>query len=253
MDAYYIIISFIFGITLGSFYNVVGYRLPRGESLVYPSSHCTSCNHKLGVLDLFPVFSFLFLGGKCRYCKQKISWFYPFFEFMTGLLFTLSYIIFGATIQFFISIVFISLLLIVIISDYQTMIIPDELLLIGGCLLMILIGIDKGIETLFVSIFHGIIAFLIMFLIKKMGDFLFKKESMGGGDIKLMFIFGLVLGVPMTLISIFLASFIGLPISLYILYRKKDHEIPFGPFLSVAAMILFFSQLNIERLIEILY
>ena len=87
MDIYYTIVSFIFGITLGSFYNVVGYRLPREQSLITPSSHCTSCNHKLNIIDLFPVFSFLLLGGKCRYCKQKISWFYAIFEFLTGLLF----------------------------------------------------------------------------------------------------------------------------------------------------------------------
>lgn len=253
MEIYYTIVSFIFGITLGSFYNVVGYRLPREQSLITPSSHCTSCNHKLGIMDLFPVFSFLFLGGKCRYCKQKISWFYPFFEFMTGVLFALSYVIFGATVEFFIAITFISMLLIIIISDYQTMIIPDELLIVSGIILIILIGINKGFTGLCYSILDGIIAFLIMFLIKKLGDLLFKKESMGGGDIKLMFIFGLVSGLPMTLVSIFLASFIGLPISLYILYRKKEHEIPFGPFLAVAAIIIMLTQLNLDKLITILY
>lgn len=253
MDIYYTIVSFIFGITLGSFYNVVGYRLPREQSLITPSSHCTNCNHKLGILDLFPVFSFLFLGAKCRYCKQKISWFYPFFEFMTGILFAISYIVFGATIEFLISITFISMLLIIIISDYQTMIIPDQLLIASGFILMILIGIDKGIVGLGFSVLDGIIAFTIMYLIKKLGDFLFKKESMGGGDIKLMFIFGLVLGLPMTLFSIFLASFIGLPISLYILYKKKEHEIPFGPFLAVAAIVIMITELNLDKLIEILY
>lgn len=253
MDIYYTIVSFIFGITLGSFYNVVGYRLPREQSLISPSSHCTSCNHKLGIMDLFPVFSYLFLGAKCRYCKQKISWFYPFFEFMTGLLFSISYVIFGPSIKFFIAITFISMLLIIIISDYQTMIIPDELLIVSGTVLMILIDIDKGIIGLGYSLLEGIIAFTIMFLIKIMGDFLFKKESMGGGDIKLMFIFGLVLGLPMSLFSIVVASFIGLPVSLYILYRKKEHEIPFGPFLAVAAIVIMLTQLNADTLINILY
>lgn len=253
MDIYYTIVSFIFGITLGSFYNVVGYRLPREQSLITPSSHCTSCNHKLGILDLFPVFSFLFLGGKCRYCKQKISWFYPLFEFTTGMLFAISYTVFGPTVEFFVAITFISMLLIVIISDYQTMIIPDELLIVSGIILMILITISKGFTGLCFSVLEGILAFIIMFLIKKMGDFLFKKESMGGGDIKLMFIFGLVLGFPMTLVSIFIASFIGLPISLYILYKKKDHEIPFGPFLAVAAIIIMLLQLNLDKIITILY
>ena len=253
MDIYYTIISFIFGITLGSFYNVVGYRLPREQSLIYPSSHCTSCNHKLGILDLFPVFSFIFLRGKCRYCGQKISWFYPFFEFMTGTLFAISYIVFGQSIEFFISITFISMLLIIIISDYQTMIIPDELLLVCGFVLIILIGINKGLVGLGYSLIEGIVAFVIMFAIKKLGDFMFKKESMGGGDIKLMFIFGLVLGLPMALVSIFIASFIGLPISLFILYRKKEHEIPFGPFLAVAAITIMLTELNLDKLITMLY
>ena len=253
MEIYYTIISFIFGITLGSFYNVVGYRLPREQSLITPSSHCTSCNHKLNIIDLFPVFSFLLLGGKCRYCKQKISWFYPIFELTTGILFALAYIVFGHSINFLISIVLISMLLIIIISDYQTMIIPDELLIFSGILLMILIGIKSGIIGLLYSIGNGLLAFAVMYLIKKLGDFLFKKESMGGGDIKLMFIFGLVMGLPMTLISIFIASFIGLPVSLYILYRKKEHEIPFGPFLAVAAIIINLTQLNIDKIIQLLY
>lgn len=253
MEIYYTIISFIFGITLGSFYNVVGYRLPREQSLITPSSHCTSCNHKLNIIDLFPVFSFLLLGGKCRYCKQKISWFYPIFELATGILFALAYIVYGHSINFLISIVLISMLLIIIISDYQTMIIPDELLIFSGILLMILIGIKSGIIGLLYSIGNGLLAFTTMYLIKKLGDFLFKKESMGGGDIKLMFIFGLVMGLPMTLISIFIASFIGLPVSLYILYRKKEHEIPFGPFLAVAAIIINLTQLNIDKIIQLLY
>ena len=253
MEIYYTIVSFIFGITLGSFYNVVGYRLPREQSLVTPSSHCTSCNHKLNILDLFPVFSFLFLGGKCRYCKEKISWFYPTFEFTTGVLFAISYLVFGHSIEFLISITFISMLLIIIISDYQTMIIPDELLIFSGLLLMILITINSGFNGLFNSILNGLGAFIIMYLIKKLGDFLFKKESMGGGDIKLMFIFGLVLGLPMSLISIFIASFIGLPISLFILYTKKEHEIPFGPFLAISAIIINLMQLNIDKIIELLY
>ena len=91
-----------------------------------------------------------------------------------------------------------------------------------------------------------------MFLLKLFGNFLFKKESMGDGDIKLMFTFGLVLGWPLSIITIFLASFIGLPISLYVLYKNKTNIIPFGPFLSVAAIIMLLSQLNIDNLINLL-
>ena len=88
------ILFFIVGIIFGSFYNVVGYRVPKGESILYPSSHCTKCKHELKPYELVPIFSFLFLKGKCKKCGTKISWFYPIFEFLTGILFMLSYLIF---------------------------------------------------------------------------------------------------------------------------------------------------------------
>lgn len=251
MEMYYTIVCFLFGIVLGSFYNVVGYRLPRGESLIHPSSHCTNCNHKLGILDLFPIFSYLFLGGKCRYCGQRISFFYPAFELITGLLFAISYQIFGPTIDLAIALIFISVLLIVVISDYQTMIIPDELLLFAILLLLPCIWIRGGIEEILSALIHGIGSFLFMFVLKKFGDILFKKESMGGGDIKLMFIFGLVLGFEISILSVFVASFIGLPISLWILYKKKDHEIPFGPFLASASILLFLFQVDFQNIVNL--
>ena len=252
MEIYYAVVTFLFGICLGSFYNVVGYRLPLGQSLVTPSSHCTKCNHKLGASELVPIFSYIFLGGKCKKCSQKISLFYPIFELTTGILFVLSYLIFGASIEFFIAITFISILLIIIISDYQTMIIPDEVLIFGSILLIIEIFLLSGFNGVIESLINGIIAFVIMYLIKKLGDFLFKKESMGGGDIKIMFVFGLVLGFKMTLISIFLASFIGLPISIIVLYKKKDNIIPVGPFLATAGIIILLSQIDFNTIINFL-
>ncbi len=251
LNLYFTIVCFIFGAVLGSFYNVVGYRLPRGESLISPSSHCTSCNHKLNVLDLFPIFSYVFLRGKCRYCGHKVSPFYLIFETLTGILFAIVYNIFGFSIDFWISIIMISILLIVIISDYQTMIIPDELLIFGIIFLLPCIYLKSGTVQFFYSILDGVICFAIMWLIKIIGDFLFKKESMGGGDIKLMFLFGLVLGIPMTLFSIFLGSLIGLPISLYILYKNKSHEIPFGPFLSTAAILIILFQIDFNMIAKI--
>lgn len=254
MDIYYMIVTFIFGAVLGSFYNVVGYRIPKGESLITPSSHCTKCNHKLGASELVPIFSWIFLGGRCKNCKQKISAFYPIFELSTGLLFALSYYIFGFGIDFVISITFISMLLIIIISDYQTMIIPDEVLIPFTILLMFEFLIKDGFmwSSFLYRFLDGCISFLIMFLLKKFGDFLFSKESMGGGDLKLMFVIGLVIGWKMAVISIFLASFIGLPISLIILFKKKTDIIPFGPFLSVSAIILFLCQINFEWIIHVL-
>lgn len=252
MELYYIIMAFIFGSVLGSFYNVVGYRLPRGESLLFPSSHCTNCNHKLGASELVPIFSFLFQKGKCKKCHHKISWFYPCFELCSGLLFVISYLVFGLTIELVIALTFISILLIIIISDYQTMIIPDEVLIAGLILLVIEFGIQSGFHGILISLGNGLIAFFCMWGLKKIGDFLFKRESMGGGDIKLMFLFGMIFGWKTALISIFLASFIGLPISLIFLYSKKDTVIPFGPFLAASAILLLLTQFQFDFLIELM-
>lgn len=251
MTIYFSIIFFLLGITMGSFYNVVGYRLPKGQSLIYPSSHCTNCNHKLSPLELIPVFSYIFLGGKCKNCKQKISLFYPIFEFLSGLLFTISYLVFGLNLQCLLSITFISMILIIIISDYQTMIINDSVLIFFAILLIIELYFIKGINGVGISILNGIAAFITMFLIKLLGDFIFKKESMGGGDIKLLFIFGLVLGFPLSIVSIFLASIIGLPISIILLKKNSSHEVPFGPFLGIAAIILFLSRIDFNSIINL--
>lgn len=252
MEIYYMIVTFIFGAVLGSFYNVVGYRIPKGESLITPSSHCTKCNHKLGASELVPIFSWIFLGGKCKNCKEKISCFYPVFELSSGILFALSYHLFGFSIQFLISITFISMLLIIIISDYQTMIIPDEVLISSSIILLIEFMIKDGGNSILGHLLDVFVSFLLMFLLKKIGDFLFKKESMGGGDLKLMAVIGMVLGWKVALICIFLASFIGLPISLIILFKNKTDIIPFGPFLSVSAIILFLLQLDFQTIITFL-
>lgn len=247
-----IIILFILGTIFGSFYNVVGYRVPKGESLLYPSSHCTKCNHKLKPLELIPIISFIFLRGKCHKCKTKISLFYPIFELLTGLAFSLSYVIFGWSLECLYSIVFLSMLLIVIISDYQTMIIPDSILIFFSLLLIFIKFFISGIDSIGISLINSLGTFIFMLLIKLLGDFLFKKESMGGGDIKLLGVFGFVLGFPLSVITIFLSAFIALPISLVVLKLKKTHEIPFGPFLSIAAIIIFLSQIDFNSIIDFL-
>lgn len=252
MVLYYVFVLFVFGIVLGSFYNVVAYRLPKNESLITPSSHCTKCNHKLGPSELVPVFSYLFQRGKCKKCGDKISCFYMIFELLTGILFSVSYLVFGFSIDLYIALVFVSMSIIIIISDYQTMIIPDEVLIVSSILLLIGLFIKGDFDLLISSLISGLIAFVFMFLLKKIGDFLFKKESMGGGDIKLMFIFGLVLGYKMALISIFIASFIALPISLLILFIKKDNVIPFGPFLSISAVIILLAKIDFNTIINLL-
>ena len=196
---------FMIGAILGSFYYVVAYRIPRGESIVSPPSHCPNCNHRLGPLELVPIFSYLFQLGKCKSCKSRISIFYPLFEIVCGLLFGFSYLSYGFSLELIIVLTFVSMIMIIILSDIYYMIISDGVL-----------------------IFFSISLFIEMFIIYgyKFGDFLFKKESMGGGDIKLLFVFGLVFGWQMSIVSIFLSAIIGLPISLILLRKNSEHVIP---------------------------
>lgn len=243
---------FFLGTILGSFYNVVAYRITKGESIIYPSSHCPNCNHKLKPWELIPIFSFLLQKGKCSSCKTKISWFYPLSEIVCGLMFVFAYLSFGISFDLIIALTFISMLIIVILSDYYYMIIEDSVLIVFGLLILFEIFLINGFDVLLISIKNGLISFGIMFLLKIFGDLLFKRESMGGGDIKLMLVIGIIIGWDMSIITIFLSALLAFPISLVILKSKKDHEIPYGPFLSIASLIIYLTHFNIDILLDLL-
>ena len=132
------------------------------------------------------------------------------------------------------------------------MIILDEVLIASTLIIILIYIFGLGLEKTAVHIYSGIGAFLAMYAIKILGDKVFKKESLGGGDIKLMFLFGIVLGFPMSICTIFLATFIAFPIAIIILLSSKENIIPFGPFLSMAAMIILMSKLNIMDILEML-
>lgn len=233
---------------MGSFYNVVGDRLPNNKSIISPPSHCENCNHKLGVLELIPIFSFLLQGGKCKNCKIKLSIVYPLYEVVVGIAFAVCYMVFGISLELLYALTFVSILLIIIISDCNYYIISDGVLIFGLLFLAIEKLIISGPYETLMSLVDGIIAFGGMYLIKILGDFIFKKETMGGGDIKLLFVFGFVLGYEMALMSIIFGSFIGLPVSLLVLYIKKNRVVPFGPFLTIAAMNIFLFNINMSSL-----
>jgi leader peptidase (prepilin peptidase)/N-methyltransferase len=246
------IIFFVFGTIFGSFYNVVAYRLPNNMSIVYPPSHCPHCNHKLSVLELIPILSYIIQRGKCKHCKKKIGSFYPIFELLTGIAFLFSYIIFGFSPMLYISLVFSSTLLIVISCDIKYMIIPDEVILFSSIILVILRVVLLGFNDILNIVLDAAIPFIVMLGIKLLGDKLFKKESLGGGDIKLMIVFGLAIGFEMAIFSIFAASFIAFPISLYMLLKHKKHILPFGPYLSIAALLLFFLKIDLNYVLNLL-
>ena len=249
---YMFLCFFMIGAIFGSFYYVVAYRIPKGESIIAPPSHCPNCNHRLGPLELIPIFSFLLQGGKCKNCKQKISIFYPLFEIFSGLLFGFSYLSYGFSLDLIVVLTFVSLIEIIMLSDYYYMIISDGVLVVFALMLIIEMIPIYGWYYALMHIIYGLIAFVVMYLIKLLGDFIFKKESMGGGDIKLMFTFGLMFGWKMAIVSIFIASVVGLPISLILLKRNNEHVLPFGPYLGIASLIIVLFKINIDMILSLL-
>jgi len=243
---------FMLGAILGSFYYVVAYRIPKGESIISPPSHCPNCNHRLGPLELIPIFSWLLQLGKCKNCKCNISIFYPLFEIVCGLLFGFSYLSFGFSLDLIVVLTFISMIMIIILSDIYYMIISDGVLIFFSISLFIEMFIIYGYKYALMHLLYGIISFFIMYSLKLLGDFIFKKESMGGGDIKLLFVFGLMFGWQMSIVSIFLSAIIGLPISLIVMRKNSEHVIPFGPYLGIASLIIVLFKIDINFVLSLI-
>lgn len=252
MELYIYIVIFIFGSVMGSFLNVVAMRLSNNESILWPSSHCHNCQHKLKWYELIPIFSYIFQKGKSNCCHTIIPIRYLIVEIVTGTLYIVAYHSFGLSYNFIISLIFISSLIIIIVSDIEYMIILDEIIAIAGILIIILDLIFFGLDYTTFRIVDGILAFAAMYIVKIIGDKIFKRESMGGGDIKLMFLFGLVIGFPLSICDIFLATFIAFPVSIYILFSRKDNLIPFGPFLAMGAILIHISKVEINSIINFL-
>lgn len=237
LEMAYTIFIFLFGLVFGSFYNVVGLRVPQKESIVHPPSHCPTCQRRLTVLDLVPVLSYVFLGGKCRSCGNKISWVYPFIELMTGVLFAFAYWQLGWGIELIVAFFFISLLVIIVVSDLAYMLIPDKVLVF----FLPLLAIGRVLSPLtpwWDSLVGAVVGFGILYIIAVLSN-----GGMGGGDIKLFFLIGLVLGTIDTLLTLFLAAVIGMIVGIIVLSKNKQGRktpIPFGPSIALAAVIVYF-------------
>lgn len=239
MNVIIAIYIFIIGTIMGSFFNVVAHRLSNNESIIKPGSHCESCQHLLKWYELIPIISFLIQGGRCRQCHTKLSWWYPLIEIITGLFYLFSYLYFGLSPDFFISLVISSVLVITCITDFNYLIILDEPLVIGSILIIVITLITSGLVDTLIAILSGLLLFFFMLLVKILGDKAFKRESLGGGDIKLSFFIGLSLGYKLAFVNLVLASLLTLPIAFYYLVKYKDREVPFGPFLIISNFIIF--------------
>ena len=234
-----IFIIFIFGLLFGSFYTVVGLRLPEGKSIFKPNSHCDNCEIELKWYELIPLVSYLLQWGKCKKCGAKIPLFYFCIELLTGLLFALCYYLYGFNYEFYTSVIIASVLIIIFVSDFKFMIILDSPLLIGTITVLILKYCYFGGIALRNALISSFLMFMFLLLIKFWADKFYKREALGGGDVKLSLLTGAVLGMKLGLSSIIIASFLAVPYAVYGIIKNKDKEIPFGPFLISGLFITF--------------
>lgn len=238
MDYLLYFLLFFFGTFIGSFLGVIIYRLPRGESIVGGRSHCDHCNKSLTPLDLIPVFSFLFLRGKCRHCKTKLSWFYPVVEVVTGILFVIAALHVGGVYQ--ISMVYylflVSVLIVIFFIDLKNGIIPFSVIfpaIIVSFLYLIFLQNSLVVNHILAGV-GAFLFFLVLFLATR-------GRGMGFGDVVYVFFMGLVLGFPNIVVGLYIAFVTGALISLILVWLKlkklKGGIIPFGPFLVFGTLI----------------
>lgn len=227
-------VFFLFGLCIGSFLNVVIYRLPRRESFMLGRSRCPACGHNLAWYDLIPLFSFLILRGKCRYCRAFISLRYPLIELLTGTVFILLYLRLGMTVTLVKYAFFSAFLIVVGMIDLEHYIIPDRLVVAGlaGGILLDVLSKDVGIRS---AVLGAAVAAGFLLLVA-----LLSRGGMGGGDIKLASVTGLFLGWPSGPLGIFLGSCLagitGVFLLVLRLKRGKD-PIPFGPFIALGSFL----------------
>ena len=252
MELIYLIIFFIFGTLMGSFLTVIGLRLPKNENFITTRSHCDNCGHVLSMTEMVPIISYIIQKGKCRHCNKKIDALSTYIELFTGVLYAVAYYIFGLSYEFLIALGIVSLLVTVIVSDITYLIIPDELLVVASIYFIIIQILNIGILDTGKQILTGILLFAIMYTIMIIGNKMLKKESLGGGDIKMMFVFGLILDPLLGALSIFLGSLIALPISLILLKKESEKVIPFGPFLLLALTFIYFFQITTPMILDLL-
>jgi len=240
MESVYIGLFFIFGVIIGSFYNVVGLRLPVGESIMFPGSHCPVCKKELRPWELIPVASYFLLNGKCRTCETKISPIYPTIELISGLLFAYSFYRYQWSLELIAVLLLLSLLIIITVSDIKYMLIPNKILLFFSFVFLLVHWINP-LTTWSDSIFGAVIGFFLLFLIS-----FISKGGMGGGDIKLFALLGFIMGVKSVLFIFFFSSLFGSLFGLFMMAigkLKRKTAIPFGPFIALGTVFtLFFSD-----------
>jgi leader peptidase (prepilin peptidase)/N-methyltransferase len=242
-------VAIIFGAIVGSFLNVCIFRLPKEESIIWPGSHCPHCNNPINFYDNIPLVSYLLLKGRCRYCEESISIQYPLVEGITALGSLILFMKFGPSLSYLFYFSFVAALIVITVIDLYHQIIPDVISLPG-----IGLGLLASLIIPQITFLNSLLGILLgggsLFLVATLYQWLFKREGMGGGDVKLLAMIGAFLGWKAVILTILLSSLIGSITGIIIMVSKeKDfkYAIPFGPFLSLGAVITLFYAENLIR------
>jgi len=232
---------FTFGILIGSFLNVVIYRIPKGESIVFPSSKCQSCQTPLKWYHNVPIFSWLFLRGKCGFCSEKISIQYPLIELTTGVIAVALFYKMGLVWNLPIVFAVFTLLLALVMIDFKYMEIPDSLNLLALAIAVITPTILDSIQNALLA--AGGLALLRYYL-----SYFLNKEAMGEGDIIVAGTMGALLGFPLFFYALFLSAILAIIPSL--MAQNEDKAIPFVPFLAMGTFIVYLFDNQVNMLVE---
>jgi leader peptidase (prepilin peptidase)/N-methyltransferase len=232
--------AFCFGTIVGSFLNVCIHRLPQGKSIILPSSHCPHCKAPIRFYDNVPLVSFILLQGKCRACHASISWRYPLVEFLMGIFSAILLLRYGISPLYFIYLVFFASLTLISFIDLSHRIIPDVISL-PGILVGLLISLLHPQMPIKDSLIGALLGGGSLYVVASVYHLVTKREGMGGGDIKLLAMIGAFIGWKGVLFTILCSSFIGsiVGVTLMLISSKADskYAVPFGPFLSLGAII----------------
>lgn len=236
------IVLFILGAVVGSFLNVCIHRIPREESIVFPSSRCPHCRHAIAWYDNIPLFSYIFLRGRCRSCQEAISGRYFLIEALTAVMALFTYWKFGISLAFFAAFLFVATLIVITFIDIEHQIIPHEIVLPGIPLFLLAAVFIMGIPLFdaFLGIMIGIGS---LYLIAVYYEQLTGTEGMGGGDVNLMGMLGAFLGWKSLLFVLMTGAFTGAAVGIIMMINKgktMKYAVPFGPFLSLGAVVYLF-------------
>lgn len=252
VDILAIIFLFLCGLVSGLLAILIGLKKPLKLKRI--GSLCSNCNEQYEWYQLIPVVSFFFFrNNSCPYCHKKLSIFFPILEFLSGVLFSLSYILYGFSYELLIVLMLIFLSINIFVSDFKHYVILDGPLLIIGILILLFKLIFFNVKVFLLSLLSGLIIFTFMLFVRFLGNKMFKQESIGGGDIKLSMLFGFTLGLRLSIVSLIIGAFLAFPYAIYYSLKGKDKEIPFGPFLILGLDITFLFMDYINLFLSIIF